>query len=290
MNTRSAMVASVAASLSLGIADACAAPYTAYIEGTTGLYFDYDSFGYVPENAGQTFSAKVTFDVANSPPITSLDPNNPFSLSGLTRGCDRVVNGTCELDSGAQLPVVTDYSLVAPFAPTGGYRPLPIDAYWFDLSSRANSSGANPPTDTYVIERGQERCNVTGDLDGAYTEECHNNYFFAYPTAFAHSMFGSLANLLDLNRTPILTDVPAGQINFRYIDAGQTNDCAHVDQELVCVTSSFLAGGVIWEGSVTSLVVMKEGPATKDACKNGGWKAFGFKNQGQCVKYVNHSS
>ena len=47
MNTRSAMVASVAASLVLGIADACAAPYIAYIEGTTALYFDYDSFAYV---------------------------------------------------------------------------------------------------------------------------------------------------------------------------------------------------------------------------------------------------
>lgn len=24
----------------------------------------------------------------------------------------------------------------------------------------------------------------------------------------------------------------------------------------------------------------------KDDCKNGGWEAFGFKNQGQCVRYV----
>ena len=34
-------------------------------------------------------------------------------------------------------------------------------------------------------------------------------------------------------------------------------------------------------------------PTTKAACKNGGWKTFtnpSFKNQGQCVAYVNHHS
>jgi hypothetical protein len=30
------------------------------------------------------------------------------------------------------------------------------------------------------------------------------------------------------------------------------------------------------------------GPTSKDDCKNGGWMAFGFKNQGQCIKAVNH--
>jgi probable HAF family extracellular repeat protein len=29
-------------------------------------------------------------------------------------------------------------------------------------------------------------------------------------------------------------------------------------------------------------------PATsKEQCKNGGWKNFGFKNQGQCIQFVN---
>ncbi len=35
------------------------------------------------------------------------------------------------------------------------------------------------------------------------------------------------------------------------------------------------------------------GPTTKAACKHGGWKTFtnpSFKNQGQCVAYVNHHS
>jgi hypothetical protein len=29
-------------------------------------------------------------------------------------------------------------------------------------------------------------------------------------------------------------------------------------------------------------------PTTKAECKKGGWKQFGFKNQGQCIKFVNH--
>lgn len=28
-------------------------------------------------------------------------------------------------------------------------------------------------------------------------------------------------------------------------------------------------------------------PETKDDCKNGGWKTFGFKNQGQCNRFIN---
>jgi hypothetical protein len=33
-----------------------------------------------------------------------------------------------------------------------------------------------------------------------------------------------------------------------------------------------------------------EQPQTKEDCKKGGWKEFGFKNQGQCIKAVNHPS
>ncbi len=28
-------------------------------------------------------------------------------------------------------------------------------------------------------------------------------------------------------------------------------------------------------------------PTTKDDCKKGGWEAYGFKNQGECIKFVN---
>jgi len=28
-------------------------------------------------------------------------------------------------------------------------------------------------------------------------------------------------------------------------------------------------------------------PETKDDCKNGGWATYGFRNQGQCIRFVN---
>jgi hypothetical protein len=30
-------------------------------------------------------------------------------------------------------------------------------------------------------------------------------------------------------------------------------------------------------------------PTTKDQCKKGGFAQYGFKNQGQCVSFVEHS-
>jgi DNA-binding beta-propeller fold protein YncE len=29
-------------------------------------------------------------------------------------------------------------------------------------------------------------------------------------------------------------------------------------------------------------------PTTKEQCKHGGWRQFGFKNQGQCIRFVKH--
>jgi hypothetical protein len=31
-------------------------------------------------------------------------------------------------------------------------------------------------------------------------------------------------------------------------------------------------------------------PEDKQACEKGGFREFGFKNQGQCIKAVNHAS
>ena len=41
--------------------------------------------------------------------------------------------------------------------------------------------------------------------------------------------------------------------------------------------------------TISPLVVGGEpdDPQTKDDCKNGGWEQFGFKNQGQCIRFVN---
>ena len=50
------------------------------------------------------------------------------------------------------------------------------------------------------------------------------------------------------------------------------------------VTISYQAGGVGEEPPPT------EQPQTKEDCKKGGYKEYGFKNQGACIKAVNHPS
>lgn len=37
----------------------------------------------------------------------------------------------------------------------------------------------------------------------------------------------------------------------------------------------------------TTVYDFEPGPTVKSDCKKGGWEDFGFKNQGQCIKYVN---
>jgi hypothetical protein len=50
------------------------------------------------------------------------------------------------------------------------------------------------------------------------------------------------------------------------------------------IVISYKAGGVGEPPPPT------EQPQTNEDCKNGGYEEFGFKNQGQCIKAVNHPS
>src|SRR5215207_10039779 len=37
-------------------------------------------------------------------------------------------------------------------------------------------------------------------------------------------------------------------------------------------------------------VALADSPTTAEDCKNGGYAKYGFKNQGQCIKAVNHAT
>jgi hypothetical protein len=292
MNTRSSLVASVAtASLLIGVADACAAPSTVYLEGTTASYFDDFSGADVPGNVGQPFSIKVTVDVANGTQFSTVVPGESYRQSFGIRGCRSVVEGLCTEDFGAQLPVVTDYSVLASFAPVDGLRPIPTGDYLWDLTSRSNrSSTGGSPMDVYAIERHQEQCTrVAADPEGGYEEKiCVGTFFWVYLSTTVNTMFGS--DVMDLDKAPNLADVPPGYVGFTYVNFERVDGCLTVpDQEPVCATLAYFPGSVAWTGTVTSVAVVGQGgPTTKDACTKNGWKAFGFKNQGQCVSYVNH--
>jgi hypothetical protein len=45
-----------------------------------------------------------------------------------------------------------------------------------------------------------------------------------------------------------------------------------------------LGGERDWDFDWTSFPV---DPTTKDQCRDGGWETYGFRNQGQCIRFVN---
>jgi hypothetical protein len=82
----------------------------------------------------------------------------------------------------------------------------------------------------------------------------------------------------------IVVDAPGAEQDrlafqrYRGDDPGAPATCAAAD-----------AGGVTPEPALLGSVVVTDAqplPPTKEQCKNGGWAQFGFKNQGQCVAFV----
>jgi hypothetical protein len=51
----------------------------------------------------------------------------------------------------------------------------------------------------------------------------------------------------------------------------------------------FQAVGPGFDGFFSTFVTLRTAPQTKADCKKGDYKELGFKNQGQCIKAVNHA-
>ena len=105
-------------------------------------------------------------------------------------------------------------------------------------------------------------------------------------TTNVNTLLGS--SILDLTKAPNIADVAPGQISFAYTNVERIDGCVTIDEQPACTTLEYFPGSINWTGTLTSIVAVSKGPTTKDDCKKNGWKAFGFKNQGQCVSYVNH--
>ena len=60
-----------------------------------------------------------------------------------------------------------------------------------------------------------------------------------------------------------------------------------ISRQAIARQSSVPPYGQVMNGDI-SVVDAQPSPTTKDQCKGDGWKQFGFKNQGQCIAFVNH--
>lgn len=76
------------------------------------------------------------------------------------------------------------------------------------------------------------------------------------------------------------------------VDGRAAPACGNGDPEVRTFSASekvevrlALGGERDWDFDWTTFYVIPD-VQTKDECKNGGWEAFGFRNQGQCVRFI----
>ncbi|WP_370327690.1 hypothetical protein [Euzebya sp.] len=85
---------------------------------------------------------------------------------------------------------------------------------------------------------------------------------------------GTIRNLQEGTATKtfsIVEDANGGSINFGYFVKSGSEQTAYILREDITVNTNC-------EPDV---------PETKDDCKKGGWEEYGFRNQGQCIRFVN---
>jgi hypothetical protein len=76
-----------------------------------------------------------------------------------------------------------------------------------------------------------------------------------------------------------------GAVGVRITDNGPSNDQVEAFPGAGCPTPLSFYIGIGVAGDIT-VVDAPPGPTSKEQCKNGGFAQFGFKNQGQCVAFV----
>jgi hypothetical protein len=82
----------------------------------------------------------------------------------------------------------------------------------------------------------------------------------------------------------------APRCDFSQLSGDYYGDCADVENYTITgiqlVVDAGWAGDQVFE-MFPNVTVQLPDPTSKNQCKNGGYAAFGFENQGQCIKSVN---
>lgn len=231
------------------------------------------SFAVTPSNTANAFT---DFSAVNNPngawsygqtstlggalELYTCPANDPNGSAWRRADCaidpNLIKNDTGSAIFGGTFFPATDYLHLHP-APDGQLSTLRYTAsargqYRIDAaftSLRFSDCGAT--TDVHILRNGQ--------LPGLFDEVINGEFVVLAPDG--------------------VTPVPPQRLTFGTtltLQRGDTIDFA------VGPNGDYFCDGTGLKASITNL-----GPNDKDQCKNGGWKNFGFKNQGQCIQFVN---
>lgn len=131
---------------------------------------------------------------------------------------------------------------------------------------------------------------------GRYQDEMgQTSCKLAEPGSFVSVKGAAFAELCPLGTYQDL----AGQTSCKEADPGSFVDFLGAESASLCPVGTFsnafgaaectaCAVGETTEGpGATACILIVNDPVSKADCKNSGWEEYGFKNQGQCIRFVN---
>ena len=161
-------------------------------------------------------------------------------------------------------------------AVTGGALVVGVgtaSAYDFPSTNSENRANGHP----HVNEVGDGNCEVTLE----FVNDTNSLAFFEY------RIDGETPDSAD-------TDHPVVDGSVIYPGVGVDG---RGESDPVTETQSFRASDTVevrlalggerdWDFDWTTFTIDACDPETKDDCKDGGWEFYGFRNQGQCIRFV----
>jgi len=193
----------------------------------------------------------------------------------------------------------TDFRLLQSFGPVDELTELGFD--WYRDGSSTAPAHLTPAVGLFVADN-------EGNSWLLKWEGVYNGYPSDGPGAPTNEWITE--NLLEANFWRIPQFVDGSWVGFSGCnEAGDPYECFQFDRSL---TDEWLDGfdvagveigiGSGWDGTFLSyadyltindttfdfeLEVPVDGPETIEDCQEGGWEQFDFRNQGQCIRYVN---
>jgi len=204
-------------------------------------------------------------------------------------------SGLYTIDSGATTQIGWGVS-----APNGIFGAAPYTAsnhvwFWDASGSEAGSTASNP---LYMIMDQPEGAfeSYTFDGDGAFVDSCPGTCLSSgYDDGFGGTNYVTAvgnSSLFTVNFTLGAGATWAGV--WQFVVDGSKYTLGSEETPGVWVANFFGGyggGGGLLDNMVEGYVASIGPPTTKDQCKNNGWRTFNyprqFKNQGDCIQFVN---